>query len=140
MLMKRMLVLFVILMMVAGSIFVIGCQPDEVVDEPVDDPVDDPVEDPVDEPPVIDQEVVVGSKEFTEQLILGQIAILALEYHGIPTVDETGLGGTVVVREAQERGDVDLFWEYTGTALITHLGFDEAITDPIHRLTTLTLL
>ncbi len=130
MLMKRMLVLFVILMMVTGSLFVIGCQPDEVVDEPVDEPVDDPVDDPVDEPPVIDQEVVVGSKEFTEQLILGQIAILALEYHGIPTVDETGLGGTVVVREAQERGDVDLFWEYTGTALITHLGFDEAITDP----------
>ncbi len=74
--------------------------------------------------------VVVGSKEFTEQLTLGQIAILALEYNGIPTVDETGLGGTVVVREAQERGDVDLYWEYTGTALITHLGYDEAITDP----------
>ena len=74
--------------------------------------------------------VVIGSKEFTEQLTLGQIAILALEYNGIPTVDQTGLGGTVVVREAQEGGEVDLYWEYTGTALISHLGFDEAITDP----------
>jgi osmoprotectant transport system substrate-binding protein len=74
--------------------------------------------------------VSVGSKEFTEQLILGQITILALEYNGIPTVDNTGLGGTVVVREAQEGGEVDLYWEYTGTALISHLGFDEAITDP----------
>lgn len=74
--------------------------------------------------------VVIGSKEFTEQLVLGQIAILALEHNGIPTIDETGLGGTVVVREAQEGGDVDLYWEYTGTALITHLGYDEAITDP----------
>jgi len=75
-------------------------------------------------------EVVVGSKEFTEQLILGQIAILILEEHGIPTVDETNLGGTLVLREAQEHGEVDLAWEYTGTALITHLGYDEAITDP----------
>lgn len=101
---KRMLTISLVLIMLASSLFVFGCQADEGV--------------------------VIGSKEFTEQLILGQIAILALEYHGIPTVDETGLGGTVVVREAQERGDVDLFWEYTGTALITHLGFDEAITDP----------
>lgn len=102
--MKRKLVLFLLLMMFAGSLSLTGCQADEGV--------------------------VVSSKEFTEQLILGQITILALEHHGIPTVDETGLGGTVVVREAQERGDVDLYWEYTGTALITHLGYDEAITNP----------
>lgn len=101
---KRLLTISLVLIMLASSLFVFGCQADEGV--------------------------VIGSKEFTEQLVLGQIAILALEYNGIPTVDETGLGGTVVVREAQERGDVDLFWEYTGTALITHLGFDEAITDP----------
>lgn len=104
MIIKRLLTMSLVLIMLASSLFVFGCQADEGV--------------------------VVGSKEFTEQLILGQIAILALEYNGIATVDETGLGGTVVVREAQERGDVDLFWEYTGTALITHLGFDEAITDP----------
>ena len=101
---KRLLTMSLVLIMLASSLFVFGCQADEGV--------------------------VIGSKEFTEQLVLGQIAILALEYNGIATVDETGLGGTVVVREAQERGDVDLFWEYTGTALITHLGFDEAITDP----------
>jgi len=75
-------------------------------------------------------EVVIGSKEFTEQLILGQITIRILEEHGIPTRDETNLGGTLVLREAQEHGEVDLCWEYTGTALITHLGYDEAITDP----------
>lgn len=75
--------------------------------------------------------VVVGSKEFTEQLILGQIAILALEHNGIPTRDETGLGGTVIAREALENGEIDLYWEYTGTGLITHLGYEQAITDPI---------
>ena len=75
-------------------------------------------------------EVVVGSKEFTEQLILGQITLLILEKQGIPVVDETNLGGTLVLREAQEHGEIDLCWEYTGTALITHLGYDTAITDP----------
>jgi len=74
--------------------------------------------------------VVVGSKEFTEQLILGQLTIQMLEANDIPTVDETNLGGTIILREAQEEGEVDLAWEYTGTALITHLGFEDPITDP----------
>ncbi len=74
--------------------------------------------------------VAVGSKEFTEQLILGQIAILLLDDAGFEVVDNTGLGGTVVVREALEAGEIDLYWEYTGTAWITHLGNDDAITDP----------
>ncbi|MGM0652671.1 MAG: glycine betaine ABC transporter substrate-binding protein [Bacillota bacterium] len=102
---KRILAMSLIVVFLAGSLFVAGCGDDG-------------------------EAVVVGSKEFTEQLVLGQIAILALEHHGIPTEDETGLGGTTVVREAQEAGDVDLYWEYTGTALITHLGHDEVITDP----------
>ncbi len=102
--MKRLLTVTLILMVLTAALFAGGCAPEEGV--------------------------VIGSKEFTEQLVLGQIAILALEHNGIPTIDETGLGGTVVVREAQEGGDVDLYWEYTGTALITHLGYDEAITDP----------
>jgi len=118
---KRIKVLSLILIMLAGSLFVFGCQADEAVDTPGDEPEEQPED---------IEPVVVSSKEFTEQLILGQITILALEYNGIPTVDETGLGGTVVVREAQERGDVDLYWEYTGTALISHLGFAEAITNP----------
>jgi len=75
-------------------------------------------------------EVVVGSKEFTEQIILGQITLMILEENGIPVRDETNLGGTLVLRESQELGDVDICWEYTGTALITHLGYAEAITDP----------
>lgn len=123
--MKRLLALMLMVMLLAGSLFVIGCEADEVVDEPTDDPTDDPV----DEPEPVDIVVTVGSKEFTEQLILGQIAILALEANGIPTADETGLGGTSIAREALEGGDIDLYWEYTGTGLITIHGFEEAITD-----------
>jgi osmoprotectant transport system substrate-binding protein len=119
--MKRFLALFLMVMLLAGSMLTIGCEADEVVDEPVDDPVD--------EPEVVDIEVVIGSKEFTESLVLSQISILALEYNGIPTVDETGLGGTVIAREALETGEIDHYWEYTGTALVNYFGFD-VITDP----------
>lgn len=73
--------------------------------------------------------VTVGSKEFTEQLILGQIALLALENAGFEVVDQTGLQGTDAVRSALENGDIDLYWEYTGTAWINALGHDEPITD-----------
>ncbi len=44
--------------------------------------------------------IAVGSKEFTEQLILGQLTILLLEEHGYDVVDNTGLGGTDVLRQA----------------------------------------
>ncbi len=126
---KKILLGFLMLLLVFGLLFITGCAQDEIVDEPVtDEPVEEAEDDAVVEP--IDTVVVVGSKEYTEQLILGQIALLALDHHGIPTVDETGLGGTMMVRQALEAGDVDLYWEYTGTALIAILGFDEAITDP----------
>jgi osmoprotectant transport system substrate-binding protein len=64
----------------------------------------------------------VGSKEFTEQLILGQIAIQALEARGATTTDETGLPSTGAARRALESGEIDMYWEYTGTGWITHLG------------------
>jgi osmoprotectant transport system substrate-binding protein len=69
----------------------------------------------------------VGSKAFTEQLILGYIAIEALEAAGAATVDFTGLGGTGEVRVALEAGEIDLFWEYTGTGWLVHLGETEPV-------------
>jgi glycine betaine/choline ABC-type transport system substrate-binding protein len=74
--------------------------------------------------------VVVGSKEFTEQIILGQIAVIALEAAGFEVDDQTNLGGTAVNREALSAGEIDMYWEYTGTAWIAHLGHEDAITDP----------
>jgi len=64
----------------------------------------------------------VGSKEFTEQLILGQITIQVLEDAGATVDDQTGLVGSKVVRAALTSGDIDMYWEYTGTGWITHLG------------------
>jgi osmoprotectant transport system substrate-binding protein len=64
----------------------------------------------------------VGSKDFTEQLILGQIAIKALEANGITVVDSTNIAGTENVRAALDSGEIDLYWEYTGTAWMMLMG------------------
>lgn len=75
-------------------------------------------------------ELAVGSKEFDEQLILGQIAILALEAAGADPVDETNITGTDAVRRALTSGEIDLYWEYTGTAWVSFLQQTEQVTDP----------
>lgn len=67
------------------------------------------------------QSFTVGSKNFTEQLILGQIAVQALEAAGADVTDRTGLGGTESARQALVDGEVDLYWEYTATAWILFL-------------------
>jgi len=74
--------------------------------------------------------VTVGSKEFTEQIILGKLTVFALRDAGFEVVDQTNLGGTSVNRDALANGDIDMYWEYTGTAWIAHLGNENPITDP----------
>jgi len=68
----------------------------------------------------------VGSKEFTEQLILGQMTLLALEDAGADVTDETGITGSTNVRKALEADQIDLYWEYTGTGWTTYLGHEAA--------------
>jgi osmoprotectant transport system substrate-binding protein len=74
-------------------------------------------------------EFTVGSKEFTEQLILGQITMQALEAAGATVNDQTGLAGSVAARQALESGEIDMYWEYTGTGWITYLGHTDPIPD-----------
>ncbi len=64
----------------------------------------------------------VGSKEFTESQLLGQITIAALQAAGADVADQTGLTGTDTVRAALESGDIDMYWEYTGTGWVNILG------------------
>ena len=71
--------------------------------------------------------IKVGSKEFTEQLILGQIAVQALQAAGAKVEDKTNLVGTPVVRGALTSGEIDMYWEYTGTAWLGPL----KNTDPV---------
>lgn len=64
------------------------------------------------------QKIVVGSKNFTEQLVIAAITSDYLAAKGFSVDLRTGLG-TSALRQAQEAGQVDLYWEYTGTSLIT---------------------
>jgi osmoprotectant transport system substrate-binding protein len=76
--------------------------------------------------PLAGASLTVGSKEFNEQLLLGQIAILALENAGADVQDETGITGTENTRAALTSGEIDMYWEYTGTGWSSHLGHEVA--------------
>ena len=60
----------------------------------------------------------VGSKNFTESLVIAEIYAQALEAAGMTVERLFNLGSTQIVMAAQQRGDVDLYPEYTGTALV----------------------
>ncbi|GAA4968532.1 glycine betaine ABC transporter substrate-binding protein [Nonomuraea thailandensis] len=75
----------------------------------------------------------VTSKEFTEQLVLGKIAVLALTAAGADVADQTNVQGSVNARASLTRGDADLMWEYTGTGWITYLGQARPIPDPARQ-------
>ena len=62
--------------------------------------------------------IVVGGKGFTEQLLLAEITGQYLTSKGYDVELKTGMG-TSLVREALENKQVDLYWEYTGTAFLT---------------------
>jgi osmoprotectant transport system substrate-binding protein len=68
-----------------------------------------------------DATITVGSKDFTEQLILGEMYALVLEDAGFAVERSLNLGGTPVAQAALENGDIDLYPEYTGTGLLTVL-------------------
>ena len=66
----------------------------------------------------IAQPVRIGSKQFTESVILGEIARLAARDAGVQAVHERELGGTRILWKALQQGDIDAYPEYTGT--LTH--------------------
>ncbi|SDK68208.1 glycine betaine ABC transporter substrate-binding protein [Streptomyces indicus] len=75
-------------------------------------------------------DLTVTSKEFTEQLVLGQIMGIALKAAGADVLDRTGIQGSIGAREAVKSGDADGMYEYTGTGWITYLGNTEPVTGP----------
>ncbi len=64
------------------------------------------------------QTLVVGGKNFTEQQIMAEMTTQLLTAKGFKIDKRAGLG-TAPLRQALEAGQVDLYWEYTGTSLIT---------------------
>ena len=65
--------------------------------------------------------VTVGSKDFDEQLLLGQILVQAFGAAGAEITDKVNLGGTSVARAALLSGEIDVYPEYNGTGYAVHL-------------------
>jgi len=66
-------------------------------------------------------EIVVGSNARTEQELLAELTTIFLEQQGLPARRTTGFGDAVL-RQAQEQGQVDITWTYTGEALVAYNG------------------
>jgi osmoprotectant transport system permease protein len=73
--------------------------------------------------------VVVGSKNFTEQVILGEMVAQALEAEGVRVERKLNLGGTFVCDRGLRSGDLDVYIEYTGTA-VSAIFHEEVPRDP----------
>ncbi|SNS27704.1 glycine betaine ABC transporter substrate-binding protein [Tropicimonas sediminicola] len=71
-------------------------------------------------------QIRVGGKNFTEQLLMTEITVQYLAAKGYDTKKLEGMG-TAVVRSAMENGQVDIYWEYTGTSLITFNKIEESL-------------
>ena len=65
------------------------------------------------------QTIVVGGKNFTEQQLIAEMTAQLLKAKGYSVDMRTGMG-SVPLRQAQEAGQIDVYWEYTGTSLITY--------------------
>jgi osmoprotectant transport system substrate-binding protein len=69
-----------------------------------------------------ERKITIGSKFFTEQVLLAELLAQHIEARtGIPVERKTNLGGTLLVHKALLAGELDLYVEYTGTALTSVL-------------------
>jgi osmoprotectant transport system substrate-binding protein len=68
--------------------------------------------------------LTVGSKDFTENILVGEMFVQALENEGAKVKSQTNLGGTSVARDALLNDEIDVYPEYTGTGWTVHLKND----------------
>jgi osmoprotectant transport system substrate-binding protein len=75
--------------------------------------------------------ITVAAKDFTEQLILGNMLSIILEVAGADVTNMTNTPGSFGVRQAMMDGDANVSPEYTGTGWINYLGHEDPIKDPV---------
>ena len=68
--------------------------------------------------------ITVGSKNFTEQYVLGELYAQALAANGFTAEKKLDLGSEQIADKALQSGQIDLYPEYTGTALVDVLGYE----------------
>jgi osmoprotectant transport system substrate-binding protein len=76
------------------------------------------------------QTLTVGGKEFAEQIVLCKMTIALLQSTGATVIDRCDTKGSANVRAALTTGQIDMYWEYTGTAWRTYLAQESTIADP----------
>lgn len=72
-----------------------------------------------------DRTVTIGSKNFTEAVILGELYRQALEAQGYTVELKSSIGSTEIINTALTSGEIDMYPEYTGTMLTVVFGNDE---------------
>ncbi|WP_107659145.1 glycine betaine ABC transporter substrate-binding protein [Nocardia suismassiliense] len=75
--------------------------------------------------------IIVGSKDFTEQNILGYLIEFAMSAAGAEVRDLTNIQGSNSLRDAQLHGQIDVAYDYTGTGWINYLGKETPIPDEV---------
>lgn len=73
--------------------------------------------------------ITVAAKDFTEQLILGNMVAIILSAAGADVTNMTNTPGSFGVRQAMLKGDADISPEYTGTGWINYMGHEQPIKD-----------
>lgn len=73
-----------------------------------------------------DKPIVVSSKAYTESLLLGKMTKMYMEKLGYKVKDETGLDGAALIRNSLTSGEIDTYWEFTGTAYMNFMEQDIA--------------
>src|SRR5687768_17706961 len=66
--------------------------------------------------------VVIGTKDFTEEFILGELYKQALEAKGFDVQLKSNIGSTEIIDKALTSGEINMYPEYTGTALTVVFG------------------
>ncbi|WP_340539687.1 glycine betaine ABC transporter substrate-binding protein [Nocardioides sp. GXZ039] len=83
---------------------------------------------PLEDAPSLDgAEISVGSKNFSENVLLGKMALILLQAAGADVTDLTNIPGSAAARQAHLEGDIDAMWEYTGTGWLVYLGHPKPI-------------
>jgi osmoprotectant transport system substrate-binding protein len=74
--------------------------------------------------------LTVGSKDFTENILVGEMLVQALQNEGADVTSQTNLGGTSVARDALLNDEIDVYPEYNGTGWTVHLKQEDPSQDP----------
>jgi osmoprotectant transport system substrate-binding protein len=74
--------------------------------------------------------LVIGSKDFTESIVLSKIVKQYVLAHGGKVTDKTNIKGSVTTRDAMTKGQISLYWEYTGTAWLVYQKQTDTTLDP----------